>query len=1242
MSKYEQFINQYPLSKTLRFRLIPQGETEQMLRLRKMIETDQKRAEEAVLVKKMIDRYHKAFIDKCLAELNLQGVEEYADLYLITQKSDEQFEAMDELASDMKKQISHCFTSQLEFKSLFGKEMITKILPTFVEKDEAEVVEHFSHFTTYFIDFNSIRKTLYTAEGRACEVAERVVAQNLPRYLDNCRAGTQILTSLDPEKIELLSSVFADVFQIDVCSIFEPAYFRSFINQTGIDIYNQILGGVTLKDGTKIFGLNELINIYNQQHKDCPKLPKLQPLYKMLLSDRSTLSFIPGKFENDNQLLNAIHAFLSEKNETTGLDAKECFMSTASLLQRLDDFDLEHVYISASSVADLANNLYGDWAFLQKGVNALYDAEHTDKEREKASYAEKRQKAFKARKSFSVSELQNAATAANSARKNLTDIPVYIKAKTQEALLNFEVKLNQANELISQPYEGRKGLRNNKSATAKIKDLLDSMLELQHIAKIFEGSGREEDKDELFYGDFKPMLDQCSELIPLYNKVRNYMTSKPYTTEKFKLNFNTGDFMSGWAQKMDKKAAMLAEKDGKYFLMIFDDKLPATDQALLFSEDSEAPATLLKYMFQKPDMKTTPRLFIRTKADRFSPAIEELNLPIQDVIELYDKGLFKREYSKIDPAGQLDALHKLIDYFKIGFSRHPSYQQFDIKWRDTEEYTSIDQFYRDTIRCCYQIQKAPLNWAYLLDLVKEGRAYLFQIYNKDFSEHARGRENLHTLYFRMLFDERNAAKICFQLNGGAEIFFRPASISMDDAVVHPANQPINNKNPLNPKKTSTYSYDIIKNKRYTQDQYELHIPVTLNFSYEGTEHINRKVREVLRNEKETYVIGIDRGEKNLLYICVVDSQGRIIEQKSLNQIIIEQTNGGQCVTDYHDLLKRREGERQKARQSWNAVEDIKNLKQGYLSLAVSEICHLAVKYDAVIAMEDLNAKFKNSRAAIESATYQQFEKQLISKLNFLADKRLEPEEIGGVLNAYQLAEKFESFQSMGKQNGFLFYMSPWMTSRIDPVTGFVNLLRPRYENSSKAKEFFASFDSICFDEAKNLFVFKIDLDRFLNTEVSPRRKWTLASFGQRIEQTQNREGKWCSHSVDLTEEFKALFKEYKVDMSAPDLIKQILEVNEARFYKELIRLTALMLQMQNSEIGTDEEYLISPAMDENGNFFWSRTASNDLPQNAAANGAYNIARKAQWALRQIRSANDEEFMKAPIVPKNADWLASIQ
>lgn len=76
MSKYEQFIDQYPLSKTLRFRLIPQFETDEHFRDRRYLETDRVRAGEYALVKKMIDRYHKSFIERCLSKVNLQGVEE--------------------------------------------------------------------------------------------------------------------------------------------------------------------------------------------------------------------------------------------------------------------------------------------------------------------------------------------------------------------------------------------------------------------------------------------------------------------------------------------------------------------------------------------------------------------------------------------------------------------------------------------------------------------------------------------------------------------------------------------------------------------------------------------------------------------------------------------------------------------------------------------------------------------------------------------------------------------------------------------------------------------------------------------------------------------------------------------------------------------------------------------------------------------------------------------------------------
>ena len=150
----------------------------------------------------------------------------------------------------------------------------------------------------------------------------------------------------------------------------------------------------------------------------------------------------------------------------------------------------------------------------------------------------------------------------------------------------------------------------------------------------------------------------------------------------------------------------------------------------------------------------------------------------------------------------------------------------------------------------------------------------------------------------------------------------------------------------------------------------------------------------------------------------------------------------------------------KARQSWQTIENIKELKEGYLSQVIHKISELMVKYNAIVVLEDLNMGFMRGRQKVEASVYQKFEKMLIDKLNYFADKKKGQNELGGVLKAYQLANKFESFQKMGKQSGFLFYTQAWNTSKIDPVTGFVNLFDTRYENVAKSKAFFEKFDSI--------------------------------------------------------------------------------------------------------------------------------------------------------------------------------------
>ena len=59
-------------------------------------------------------------------------------------------------------------------------------------------------------------------------------------------------------------------------------------------------------------------------------------------------------------------------------------------------------------------------------------------------------------------------------------------------------------------------------------------------------------------------------LFPLYNKVRNYVTQKPYNQEKFKLNFDSPTLANGWSKSKERdNNAIILSRDGKYYLGVF-------------------------------------------------------------------------------------------------------------------------------------------------------------------------------------------------------------------------------------------------------------------------------------------------------------------------------------------------------------------------------------------------------------------------------------------------------------------------------------------------------------------------------------------------------------------------------------------------------------------------------------------------------------------------------------------------
>ncbi len=186
------------------------------------------------------------------------------------------------------------------------------------------------------------------------------------------------------------------------------------------------------------------------------------------------------------------------------------------------------------------------------------------------------------------------------------------------------------------------------------------------------------------------------------------------------------------------------------------------------------------------------------------------------------------------------------------------------------------------------------------------------------------------------------------------------------------------------------------------------------------------------------ILGIDRGEKHLVYYSLINQKGKILESNSLNVI-----NG----KDYHWELEKRAKNREQQRRDWEKVDEIKDLKKGYISHVVHKIAKLAIENNAIIVFEDLNMRFKQVRGGIEKSTYQQLEKALLDKLNFCVDKTKEPAEVGGVLNAHQLTAPVKTFKEMGKQTGMIFYTTAAYTSQIDPVSGWRPHLYLRYENA---------------------------------------------------------------------------------------------------------------------------------------------------------------------------------------------------
>jgi CRISPR-associated protein Cpf1 len=1271
--KFDEFIGKYKLSKTLRFELKPFGETVSSLEdfknqeLIRVVSEDLIRSENYNLVKKIIDKLHRDFINKALNKLRETNIdlsivfETYKSTKVENKEQRQKYlNDWSEHQKNLRKIISKCFKDS---QALTDASIFKDLIPNsdIITDEEKNLAGSFAErFATYFQGFHENRKNMYKDEGSTA-IAFRLVDQNLPKFFDNILSLKKIKDSHE----ELYKDLVSNIGDID--NFFSQNNFLNFLTQEAIDNYNERIAG-KINDGNKSQGVNEIINLYKQKN-GLNKLPKFSQLYKQILSETDKV-FI-DEVNSDQELLEILKDF---QDRSSGY-----INELIRIIKSFNQADSHKIYIKGgNSLTKISLDIYGQYSFIGQAIS--FYAEHilfksTPNKKDTKKIIDSRDN-FCKQDAYKLSDLENILNIyENSIDKdelnkkypsiidyflNISKETVFSNWLKLEPLLNLGA-IHKDRKAPKTEYDpGGQGFQQIKI----IQDYLDSILELIHYTKplyLFKGKKPIEipDLDISFYPDFNNIYEMLeSELLPIYNKARNFLTKKPYSKEKIKINFSHGTLLNGWDVNKEKEnLGILLLRNRKYYLGILSrqhknifDLTNANLANEIISKDDTSSYKKVFYKYLAGPNKMLPKVFFGKKnIDYFSPSDEIIR--IRNTSSFTKNGEAQEGYLKEE--FNIEDCHKMIDFYKESIAKHEDWRNFDFHFKRTDEYNDISEFYKDIDQQGYKISFENIKSEYIDNCVREGKLYLFEIYNKDFSKYSKGTPNLHTLYWQAVFEPwLNGSESSIKLNGQAEIFYRQHSIKNNEAIKHPANQPLQNKNSNNKKLTSLFEYEIVKDKRFTQDKFFFHVPIQLN--YKNNERVNKfndHVNLFLKNNEDVNIIGIDRGEKNLLYYTVINQSGEILEQASLNSIFSKLPESDiDYEVNYHSLLDRKEKERDIARKTWSTVENIKELKAGYLSHVVHKLAQLVIKYNAIVILEDLNGGFKRSRTKVEKQVYQKFELAFIKKLCYLVFKNLAPNEPGSFLNAYQLVPEINTLKDLNRQTGIVFYVNPAHTSKIDPLTGYVNLVDLRYSSVDHSKELFQSFDSIKYNRNHDYFEFEIDYKKIVpNKECGSRNLWTICTQGNTRYFYDSNSKK--TMTVDVTKKIKKLLEDFDITFDdGTDIKQKILVLNSAFFYKELLFCLKLTMTLRHCNNDAQDpqakDFILSPIQAHNGRFFDSTNLLNlysgkkiaEIPEplDSDANGAYHIAMKGLLLLERINQADEKNKLNMSI--SNKDWF----
>lgn len=1084
---FRSFTRKFRVARTLRFELIPYDEhTRNLLRwdASTLEETffgeEAKRNELRPYLKDLWDREIFDFTQRALAQFRFgeQDLQKAYDLFIAAQlaRSDPEKRAEAEKALQahlqaLRNKLHKHLTSGYKEKVVGAKRELTaetirksEVLPLLQQRavemgsPYTDAVEAFARVFSKLQDLVRNHRHLFENKGKKGQLTTRVVEDNFRRFLANCaqwealeRAGIE----LTPEEREALT----------------PSSYNKFLTQEGVERYNRILGG----EAAEVYqqrteGLNNTINRYNQtaRAEGKPRLTLLLPLYRLpgaarvakielLEDDEALVAHLRRAEEEGRRLREALESFFSWFFDAVKQSLKET--------NEGDTIDLNQVYLRPQGVRRVAQEVVSEWAAFNEVIAAHKDAVPLGAI---LAFIPSRADAFRALvqggaitpEAFVAQWEQNTL-----ARLRGGEVHSALASRAKRVYANLddlEKQFHEATETFAQ-YRAKESKRPPSERWRGMKRAWRAYLEaLDDAARLLGDFATPEDQmlqgaDPLFLEHFAPVLALRSEIRPahLLNLARNYLTKLEKHPAQLRIYFQP-NFLDNWSwTKIESSLALLGkDPQGKPVLFVF----PRSDAARAFQKAAQQKKVVGGwgvFLFQQakvdkliPTLVRTPKGVQRVTGrrdpdgqNRQKDAVLRKHLP-PEIYEITKTVGFGKENTR-EHLGDA-AFDKFIAYYQEVVAEYlqDSRRGFSLVFRP--RYDSWKEFVEDVQRQTVRWQEKTVTPEVIGKMVKEGDLLVFRICNKDLCAHRNlsARQNVHTIIFEALLSEENtkATPPPVRIGSEAKIFYRPAQkgeLQPKEVGGHPIRR-------LTPEGEEE---EVKEHHRYYERKLLFHLPLFINDDHpplSSFSALNRMVNEELFTPEQP-IIGVDRGERNLLSYTLIDNQDRLLEAGSLNEI---------NSTNYHALLKQREQERTRARQEWEEVGNITNLKSGYLSQVINVLVKKSLDRDAAIALEGLAFRFAQKRGGqFERSVYLQFENALLNKLELVIEKAKQDRPFQAVAEAPQVAtvaKKTERSDFKG-QDGIVFFVPAEYTSKTCPHCGYRAERSFNYNNKQDAE-----------------------------------------------------------------------------------------------------------------------------------------------------------------------------------------------